>query len=153
MDGQAAFHYVSCGLRNIWLRNGFEISQTPYGEAVAIHNLKGLHKAIGLDLVRNKPRLTGGEVRFLRKEMDLPQAQLAKMLAVSENTIRAWENDRQAITGPAERILRQLFLEYANERSELRELIDRISQLNRDRHETEKRLEFLETEGQWQAAA
>ncbi len=76
------FHYDLCGLRNIWLKNGFEFHDTPYGRSVAIHDVDGLHKAIGMHLINNKPRLSPLEVRFLRKELNLSQVNLAKWLGV-----------------------------------------------------------------------
>ena len=151
MNGEL-YHYDSCGLPDIWLQNGFEVKQTRYGEAVSIHNLGGLHRAIGLDLVRNKPTLNGAEVRFLRKEMDFPQAQLASLLDVSESTVRNWESGRANVPGPADRILRTLYLEFAREESRIRETLERISQLNRDRHENVRRA-FAEQGGNWGLAA
>ena len=152
MDGNS-FHYESCGLPNIWLRNGFVVRESAYGEAVSVHNLEGLHRAIGLSLVLSKPTLTGAEVRFLRKEMDMPQVQLAHLLDVSESAVRNWESpDRNDISGPAERMLRALYLEYAKEGSEIRKLLERLSQLNRDIHAVDL-VEFAETEGVWQTAA
>jgi len=152
----ALFHYTSCGLPNICLRNGYTVKETKYGEAVSIHNLKGLHRAIGLDIVNNKPTLSSDEVRFLRKEMDLPQKQLAILLDVSETTIRNWEsngNNRADISGPADRVLRKIYLEYIKQESSLRDILERLAKLNRDRHEQDC-LEFAESEdGEWLAAA
>ena len=36
------YHYVECGLPNVWLRNGFEKKQTPYGEGVSIFRHRGI---------------------------------------------------------------------------------------------------------------
>ncbi|MBU0656550.1 MAG: hypothetical protein KJ914_15615 [Gammaproteobacteria bacterium] len=47
-------HYQSCGLANVWLCNGFENKQTPYGEAVSIADVEGLHKAIGLFILNHE---------------------------------------------------------------------------------------------------
>lgn len=149
------FHYKSCGLPKVCLRNGYTVKETKYGEAVSIHNLEGLHRVIGLGLVHNNRTLTSDEVRFLRKEMDLPQAQLATLLDVSESTVRNWESGgegRADIPGPADRVLRKIYLEYINENSSLREILERLAQLNRDRHELEC-LEFAETDGEWLVAA
>lgn len=146
------FHYDSCGLPNIRLKNGFTIKETQYGEAVSVHNLEGLHRAIGLGLVNNKPTLSSDEVRFLRKEMDLPQIQLAALLGVSESTVRNWERERTEVPGPADRMLRTLYLEFVNEGSTVREALERVSQLNRDQHEF-KCLEFAEADGEWLVAA
>jgi len=144
-------HYTECGLRNIWLRNGYTIRETPYGEAVSIHDVEGLHRAIGLYLVDNKPRLNGAEIRFLRKELDLSQRDLADLLGVSEVTLRGWEKGRGRIPKPAERLLRSLYREHVAGDGRIRELIERLAELNRDIHW--RRIEFRETRGGWHAEA
>ena len=48
------YHYSECGLDNIYLYNGFEFVETPRGRAVNIRDIEGLHRAIGLILVRDK---------------------------------------------------------------------------------------------------
>ncbi|MDH5302021.1 MAG: helix-turn-helix domain-containing protein [Gammaproteobacteria bacterium] len=151
MKKENMYHYTSCGLRNIWLRNGFVMKETSYGHGVAIHDVEGLHKAIGLNLVQNKPHLSGAEIRFLRKELDMPQAQLAAMLGVSENTIRGWEKHRGKITKPAERLLRMIYQEYVTGNSSIRELIERLGKFNRNIYSNGMSLE--ETENGWVSAA
>ena len=145
------FHYTSCGLRNIWLRNGYVERSTSYGKAVAIHDVEGLHKAIGLFLVKEKPRLSSAEVRFLRKELDMPQVHLAQVLGVGETTVRAWEASRAVITRPAERFLRALYLEHVEGDGTIRALVERLSQINRDDHH--KRIEMSETDSGWLSRA
>ena len=56
------FHYQSCGLDNVWLRNGFQIKQTAYGETVAIADVTGLHNTIGLFITDNEPLLNGAGI-------------------------------------------------------------------------------------------
>lgn len=145
------FHYTSCGLRNVWLKNGFEEKKTAYGKAIAIHNVEGLHRAIGLHLVTNKPRLSGAEIRFLRKELDLSQGALANMLGVGETTMRGWEKNRPKITKPAERLLRMMYREHVDGDGTIRKLVERIAQINRDAYQ--KNLELEETQTGWKAAA
>lgn len=144
-------HYTSCGLQNIWLKNGYEIIETDYGVATSIHDLTGLHAAIGMYIVNNKPKLSGAEVRFLRKELDLSQAHLALLLGVSEVSIRGWENNRTKITKPADKLLRMLYSEHVNGNKEIKEFIERLSHLNRI--EYSKKLELEETELGWKQAA
>ena len=146
------FHYQTCGLPNVWLRNGYEVRETPYGQSTSIHDLEGLHRAIGLSLACHAPRLNGAEVRYLRKELDFSQAHLARLLGVSENTVRGWENDRQVITGPAERMLRALYKEHVDGDGRIREMVERLSELNREAHRAE-RLELEETASGWRSAA
>lgn len=146
------YHYTDSGLSNVWLRNGFTVRETSYGNAVSIHDLEGLHKAIGHHLVNNVTHLDGEEVRFLRKELDLTQSQLAGTLGVSEPTIRGWESDRRPITKSAEMYLRVLYVTYIeNEDGKIREVIDRIGQLNRELHHRDIELETTDTG--WLAAA
>jgi len=145
------FHYTSCGLPNVWLKNGFSVKKFPDGDAVSIHNLEGLHKVIGLNLVCNKKNLTATEVRFLRKELDMSQTTLATVFGVGETTIRNWENRRAKITGPAERILRLLYKEHVDGDGTVRGLVDRIADLNRHNHQAQYK--FEETEDGWKQAA
>lgn len=145
------FHYTSCGLQNVWLKNGYTEIQTDYGPATSIHDIEGLHKVIGLNLVNTKPKLSGAEVRFLRKELDLPQGQLASLLGVSEVTVRGWENHRTKITKPADKLLRMLYVEHVTGQSRVRGLIDDLAKLNRKVHSI--RLEMEETESGWKTAA
>jgi DNA-binding transcriptional regulator YiaG len=145
------FHYTSCGLRNVWLHNGYAERETEYGESLAIHDLEGLHKAIGLCLANYKPRLSGAEVRFLRIELDMSQQALAKFLGVSVNTLRAWENHRGRITKAPESLLRALYREHVCGDGKVRAFIERINQLDRDGFA--ERMEFQETERGWNKAA
>jgi putative transcriptional regulator len=50
-----------------------------------------LHKAIALGLVSTKPILSGAEVRFIRKFLELTQVQLAELLGVEAQSVRRWE--------------------------------------------------------------
>jgi putative transcriptional regulator len=144
------YHYTGCGLPSVWLRNGYIVRDTEYGKAVAIHDVEGLHKVIGLHLVDRKPVLSGTEVRYLRKELDLTQARLAQFLGVSENSIRGWENQRTRIAGPAERVLRILYREHVAGDVLVRAVVDRLANLDRSHA---RKLELEDTESGWRAAA
>ena len=61
---------------------------TRHGEGVSIHDVDGLRRALAQALA-NKPRLTGAEVRSVRKEMGrskrcLSQRGLGELLEVSD---------------------------------------------------------------------
>ncbi len=144
------YHYTSSGLSNVWLRNGFTVKETTYGKAVSVHDIEGLHKVIGLYIVKNIPVLGGEEIRFLRKELDFTQLQLANLLGVSETTMRNWENDRQQMAHAAALVLRLIYIDYVNNGT-VRELVDRIGQINRESHF--KEIELEETEAGWRTAA
>jgi putative transcriptional regulator len=88
------YRYKESGLDDVVLRRGYATRQTPYGETVAIHDVEGVHRKIAAKLVK-QPYLTGAELRFLRLEMDQTQAELAKTLGTSEQTLSLWERDRK----------------------------------------------------------
>jgi DNA-binding transcriptional regulator YiaG len=103
------FHYTASGLNNIYLMNGVVVETTPYGDEVTIENLKGLHRAIGLHIVEKAKAMTGPELRFLRKQMNLTQAELARELRISDQTIANYEKGKTEI-GPVDRFMRGYYL-------------------------------------------
>ena len=126
------YHYEECGLSNVWLVDGFEIeTDEEYGELVSIASVNELHKTIGLYLINEKPELNGEEIRFLRKELNLSQKNLAGILSVNESTVRNWESDRVEIGKPAELVLRALYKEQAHGGGALREMIEKLNHQER----------------------
>jgi len=74
----SAYHYVQCGLDNVWLENGFQTIDTPYGKQVKIDQADQLDAAIAEYLTRKPEPLTGAELRFLRLQLDLSQKRLGE---------------------------------------------------------------------------
>ena len=147
------YHYTESGLPNVFLRGGYAVHDTEYGEGVSIHDLAGLHKAIGQNILHKSPALTGDEVRFLRKEMDLTQNSLSGILKVSEDTLRGWENGRVGISPPADSLLRIIYQAKVNGNSNVCDLLEDISRIDREMAECEREMNFDESEGAWQEAA
>jgi len=85
------YHYVESGLPNVYLANGYEVIDTPYGAAVSIREVQKLHAVIAHSLVEDKPWLTGPELRFIRNYLELTQAALGELLGVEEQSVRRWE--------------------------------------------------------------
>ncbi|MDD3609847.1 MAG: helix-turn-helix domain-containing protein [Halothiobacillaceae bacterium] len=142
------YHYIECGLDNVWLDNGFEEEESDYGAVVSIHDMDGLHRVIGMHIIRSRPLLNGAELRFLRKEMDLSQSNLAQLLGVVDSSVRHWESGRGKISEPADRLVRILYAEYTQADTEIRSLIERIAHLNREAYENG--MHFGETGSGWQ---
>ena len=143
------YHYTESGLQNVWLKNGYVIRKTPYGKSVSVHDVSGLHKAIGLAIAR-KPNLTGAELRFLRKEMDMSQSALAKLIGSSEQNVSLWER-RGRIPKTSDRLIRLLYAEHSDGKNvKIRELIERINAQDKGAHE---KLEFEKGKQEWKEAA
>ena len=143
------YHYIDSGLDHVWLVNGYKIHKTPYGEGVAISDVEGLHRAIGRAITDAPRPLSGAEARFLRMEMDLTQRRLGDLLGVDEQAVRRWEKFRaKPLQGPADRLLRAVYAEYAGGDGAVRAMVERLADLDQvDLH----RLDFRETGKGWGA--
>lgn len=51
---RGGYHYTQCGPPNVWLINGFEYDETPYGKGVSIENMHALHHEIAHVLTEKK---------------------------------------------------------------------------------------------------
>ena len=143
------YHYTESGLQNIWLSSGYAFVKTKHGKGVAIRDVEGLHCTIGKALAR-KPKLTGSELRFLRKEMEMSQSALAAMIGTSEQNVSLWER-RGGIPRTADRLVRLIYLEHIGNNPKVRELIDRLNL--QDREQKLERLTFSAHSGKWREAA
>ena len=77
---------------------------------IAILNLEGLHQAIARTLITKQARLTGEEVRFLRKVLGWSGADFAEHMGTSAETVSRWENDTIPIGPQADRLLRLMVM-------------------------------------------
>lgn len=103
------YHYRESGLPNIYLANGYREVKTAHGPSIVIEDVEGLHFAIAACIVSERKRLTGTEVRFIRKYLEKTQTALADELGVDEQTVRRWEG-LKLIPTQADRAVRLHFL-------------------------------------------
>jgi DNA-binding transcriptional regulator YiaG len=113
-------HYKGCGLDDVYLLNGFELK----GDGCVIHDMDGLHTAIGLHIVTKRKVITPKELRFLRNQMDLSQRELGDIIGQSSQQVARWEKGQSEIPGPAERLVRFIFLMGAMPKDEREKLMD-----------------------------
>ena len=95
------YHYLECGLDNVYLVNGY-----PW-----LDSIDELHVSIGKLLVQKAGSLDGAEIVFLRRELGLSQVKLGERLGVSMETIRRWEKSRSRVKPVHDILLRALYLE------------------------------------------
>ncbi len=146
------YHYTECGLRNIYLVNGYKIIETPRGRAISVKDIDGLHKAIGLFLVTSKKDLSGDDIRFIRHEMLMSQGTLARLLGMSEQAIRRWERGKISIPKPSESLLRLLYREHVSDQDgKIATVLKEIAALEEEMHE--KQILFKDTSKGWKSAA
>ena len=138
------YRYKGCGLDNVYLLNGYVISRLKSGEdVVVIEDLEGLHRAIAMNIVESSYPLDAKTFRFLRKELDMSQKQVAQINGVDEQTVSLWERARIPVPQSAELLLRALAGETMKGHSELKKLIERYNSLDREARALEHQLEFL----------
>ena len=80
---------VSCGRQDVVLPRVLELYQT-----------------IAMAVVRKPTRLSGPEVRFLRKYLNWSSADLARRAGVDPSTVSGWESDKDPIGATSDRMLR-----------------------------------------------
>lgn len=129
MHHQQPYHYTSCGLDNIYLLNGFHIEETDYGTVMSFEDIEGLHALIGHRLVHHDSELNGHEFRFLRKELELSQKEIARLLGCEEQQIGRWERGENGIPGAVDRLVKLLYQESYSENPHVRDLLENIASL------------------------
>jgi putative transcriptional regulator len=144
------YHYIGCGLGNVWLKNGCTMREDAYGTSVEIEDLEGLHRTIGRELVNKVAPLTGAELRFLRIEMDLSQRRLGELLGREGQTVALWEKGEQLQEG-TDYLVRHIYRQFVGEQSSYVEEVDRLRAL--DQREYEDGFAFEDGTDGWRTSA
>jgi DNA-binding transcriptional regulator YiaG len=140
---------VESGLPNVWLKNGFRSVKAKAGEGVAIEDVEGLNRAIAIVLVTEKPRFSGAELRFLRKELGLSQRVFSNLAGVEEQTVSLWERKDDEVPEQADRFVRALYISERDPGTKLRALLEKLQELD----DREFALVANESHGRWLAKA
>jgi YgiT-type zinc finger domain-containing protein len=109
MEGRREnYRYVESGLDSVVLRNVLVFHCKHCGAAVPqIVAANILHRLIAIRLLTNEYRLSGAEVRFLRKAVGYSATELAKMAGSSKQLVSRWEN-RSSLGQDSDRLIRLL---------------------------------------------
>ena len=132
------YHYTDGGLRNIWLANGYERVETPYGKALIIQDLPGLTRAICKALIRKNSKLTGAEFRYLRQAMLMSQASLGRTLGRTDQAIAGWEKNSK-VPKFADQMLRVVYAAHADGNEQVKNIIHAMN-------DKERTINFVMTE-------
>lgn len=104
-------HEHTSGMRNVWLKNGYELS---LGRGVRYHDPAGLARAIALELCLAPHRLAPDGTHFLRRLLELTQYELDQTLGVPIGTTAACEAGDHVLPEDRSRMLRLLAMEVLN---------------------------------------
>lgn len=100
------YRYTECGLDNVLIEGMTALVDDVGKNAVTIPNINALHRVIALGIVNKKSGMTGKQLRFLRTELGMTQAQLAGVVHREALTISRWERGEDQIDNNAETIIR-----------------------------------------------
>jgi DNA-binding transcriptional regulator YiaG len=108
---QATRRYDECGLDNVVLQ-GLPACKDDHGEdVITIPNVNLLHKVLAAAVAAKPTGLVGKEIRFLRTEMGMTQAELGALVGRDAQTVGRWERGEHPIEQAFEMILRARALE------------------------------------------
>lgn len=107
----SSYHYTECGLPNVMIEGLEPMIDDEGDEVIQIPFINELHCAIAKGIVSHAKGMSAAELRFLRTEMGLTQAELATVLHVDKQTVGRWERGETMMDGAAETVLRRLAIE------------------------------------------
>jgi DNA-binding transcriptional regulator YiaG len=105
------YHYTECGLDNVQLENVAVITDDDDEEVCEISNIVGLHRVIAACIIHHSRGISPKELRFLRTEMGMTQAELAEIVKKDHQTVGRWERGETMIDPNAEAVIRLLATE------------------------------------------
>ncbi|KJV24918.1 hypothetical protein VI06_20705 [Aquitalea magnusonii] len=125
------FKYSMSGLDNVWLENGYTLTETPYGPAVHIEDPDGLDAAIAMSLVKKEGALGGKEVKFIRQLLGLSQKDAGRFVGVDAQTVARWEKGECQIGGAADKMIRLCYLAHASGDTTVTAAIEAVNFMDR----------------------
>lgn len=142
--------YTECGLSNVVLQKIQVFHCAKCGEEeIVIPSIEELHKLIANLVAQKKQRLAPEEIRFLRSYLGFSGADFARTIGVTPESVSKWENGRESMLAPSEKLLRVLILSQVKPVRDYKALSDFGSQ----KATTHKRITFFNDDHQWKLAA
>ncbi len=113
----AEYRYTECGLDNVIISRVELLTDDGGEQAVTIPNINGLHRAIAQTILARTSSMSGAELRFIRTEMGMTQAELADIVHREPLAVSRWERGERPIDENAEALIRL----HAMERLEIKD--------------------------------
>lgn len=107
IPGVETYLYTESGLPNVVLA-GVEVRRCPScgHHELVLPRVAELHRTIAHAIIHKRARLSGLEVRFLRKYLGWSGVDFARHIGVDPSTVSNWENDKDPIGSTSDRLLR-----------------------------------------------
>lgn len=105
------YHYTESGLLNVYIE-GIKVEVDDDGdEIITVPAINELHHVIATGIINHAKGMSGDELRFLRSEMGLSQAELAGLVHKDKQSIGRWERGEFEIDSGSETIVRRAAIE------------------------------------------
>lgn len=119
------YTYDECGLDNVILKDLTVLTDDDGEDVITIPNVGLLHHVLMLEIAAKNSGLEPNELRFLRTEFGLTQAELAVLVGRDVQTIGRWERGENPIDKSAEIVIRTRALEKTEKMLRIEELARR----------------------------
>ena len=80
---------------------------------IVIPRIEELHRTIAFAVVLHRERLSGIEVKFLRKCLGYSARDFAETIGVTPETVSRWENNKETVSVPIDHLIRLMVLRQA----------------------------------------
>jgi len=115
-----SYEYKECGLPTVLLSGiNRHTCRNCREEYVDIPKINQLHRLIGMTLCCRKEKLSGIEIRYLRKEMGLRAIDFARVLSIQPETLSRIENDTQDAGDTLEKFMRSAYMNLVSAEQEV----------------------------------
>lgn len=118
------YHFKECGLQNVML-DGIEVISCDNCGNIdpIIPRFNDLMRTLALAVIVNPARLSGAEIKFLRKYLKMTGEQFAQLLSVDKTTLSKWETNADQVGAQSDKLIRAIVAlkskELQNEADEL----------------------------------
>lgn len=115
----------------VWLLNGFVLTVDGDRELVKYERLGGLIAALHACLLLKPALLSAPEITYLRRALDMSQADLAQVLGTTDQTLSLWERGSHPMARASDTLLRKLCIESKAFAAKMPALQTRVQPLSR----------------------
>jgi DNA-binding transcriptional regulator YiaG len=117
------YPYTASGLDNVILRGLRVLTDDAADVVIGIPNINGLYQLLAREVATKSTGLRPKEVRFLRTQLGMTQAELAQVVGRDTQTVGRRERGETAPDQSEEVVIRALALEFVGGRQAVPEMI------------------------------
>ena len=125
------YQYKQSGLDNVWLVDGYQIVNTPYGEAVQFEDATSLDLAIANALINQTEPLTGKEFRFLRQQIGMSQSDVASFMHVDPQSVAKRKKGQVSLPFANEAVMRFIYSSYQEKDAKIYPMLETMKAIDK----------------------